>query len=136
MIIYNPLFYYMYELALRSKSNREMPMFITIGVINLCFMFNVFSVVLILEGFGLTTDFFQKETRFFGVLIFLSFISLYYLIGKRYKRIYNNYKSRRISPPTTLKAILIVVAYYVISGALLFISALFKNKDWLFDSLI
>lgn len=124
----------MYELALRSKSNREMPMFITISVINLCFMFNVFSVALILEGLGLATDLFPKETRFIGVLVFLGIVSLYYLIGNRYKKIYENYLVKRKRSPSTLKATLIVIVYYTVSGAILFVSALYKNKDWIFES--
>ena len=134
MTIYNPLFYHIYELALRSKSNRDMPMFITVTVINLCFMFNVFSVFLILEGFGLIGNYFPKETRFIGAIMFLGVVSAYYLLGKRYKKIYEDYRSRPKNPPSTFKAIVIVISYYLVSGMILFVSALFKNKDWVFNS--
>lgn len=135
MILYNLLFYHIYELALRSKSNRDMPMFITITVINLCFMFNIFSVFLVLEGFGLIGNLFPDETKLVGAIVFIGIVSMYYLFGKRYKRIYEHYKSKRKNSPSTFKAIGIVVMYYLVSGIVLFITALFKNKDWLFNSL-
>ena len=56
MRIYNLLFIHVYELALRSKSNRDMPMFIVISVITLCFMFNIGSIVFLLQGLQLLPD--------------------------------------------------------------------------------
>lgn len=67
MKIYDNLFYHIYELALKSKSNKDMLMFITITVISLCVMFNVFSIFFLLEGFGVLDEkYFRKEHRFSG----------------------------------------------------------------------
>jgi hypothetical protein len=135
MKIYNLLFYYVYELALRSKSNRDMPLFITITIITLCFMFNVFSISLILEGLGVIENVFPKESKFIGSLGFLGFVSVYYLYKKRYKTIYERFKAERKTPPSNLMAICVVCLYYLVSVVLLFLAGFFKNKDWIFSSL-
>lgn len=135
MIIYNSLFYHIYELALRSKSNRDMPMFITILVISLCFMFNVFAILFLAEGFGLSGNYFQRRFRAIGALVFLGLISFYYLHNHRYKRFYDECSKRYRNRPSTLKAILVVVGYYIVSITLMLVAGMFKNKDWIFSSI-
>ena len=135
-MIYNPLFYHIYELALRSKSNRDMPMFVTILVISICFMFNVFAVFLLLDGLGIVNGvFFPKEYRIIGTVVFMGLVSFYYLYGGRYKKLYDEYSKRYDNRPSTFKAILVVVAYYLMSFLLMLLSGMFRNGDWIFSSI-
>jgi hypothetical protein len=134
MYLYNFLFVHIYELALRSKSNRDMPMYVVIPVIALCFMFNVGSIVFVLQGLHALpdTNFFPRSGSLFGALFFLGLICLYYLYGDRYKKIYNAYQERHKEPIKTWKAIAVVLSFYVASFLILLVTALFKNGDWIF----
>ncbi len=95
-------------------------------------MFNVFAIVLVLERYGLVEGAFPKETSLLGTIIFIAISTSYYLIGGRYKRIYEKYVNSRKSTPSTLKSVIVVALWYLLSCGLLFISALFKNQDWIF----
>lgn len=133
MKVYNILFYYIYELALRSKSNRDMPMFITVTVITLCVMFNVFSFFFLLEGMGiLEVEYFKKEYRFIGASVFLVLVASYYLYNGRYKKIYGNFVKQRSKKPSTFKAIAIVILFYILSFVGLVIAGMFRNQTWIF----
>lgn len=111
-------------------------MFIVVTVISLCFIFNVGAIILFLQGSGLLgdrdTNYFPKETRFVGALIFLGIVSAYYLIGKRHQTIYQRLKEKYIEPPKTWYSILVVIIYYALSFGLLLIAGLYKNQDWIF----
>ena len=134
MQIYNPLFFHIYELALHSKSNRDMPLFITVSVISSCFMFNVGSIVFLLQGAELiaSENLFPKSGKIVGALLFLGWVTGYYLYKNRYKSIYGMYKSRYLKPFNVWKSVLVVVVYYLASFAILLLSALYKNGDWIF----
>lgn len=134
MKLYNILFYYSYVLALRSKSNRDSPLFFAIPIVTVCFMFHIFSIFLFLEGMGIIgrSIIFSKENKLIGALFFVSVVAIYYLLNKRYKKIYSLYNNRKNQPPKTSMAILIVVFYYLISFGILLVSALYKNRDWIF----
>jgi len=134
MKLYNILFYYSYLLGLRSKNNRDSPLFFAIPIVTICFMFHTFSIFLLLEGMGIIGEIniFSKENKLIGSLFFVSIVALYYLFNKRYKKIYSLYNSRKNQTAKTSTAILIVVSYYVISFGILLVSALYKNKDWIF----
>lgn len=77
-------------------------------------------------------NFFPKETRFIGALVFLALVSGYYLYNKRYLKIYDAFKRKEAEPIKTWKAILIIVTYYLISCGVLLLAGLYKNKDWIF----
>ncbi len=134
MALYNFLFVHIYELALRSKSNRDMPMYVVIPVITMCFTFNIASIVFILQCLQILPDinFFPRSGRVIGGLFFLGVICLYYLYGGRYKKIYNAYRETHEEPIKTAKAIIVVLSFYVLSFLILLVTALFKNKDWIF----
>ncbi len=58
-------------------------------------------------------------------------IILKYSYNKNYEKIYKAY--RKMNPKSkTIESIFIVLIYYLTSLALLFLSALFINKDWIF----
>lgn len=133
MVVYNYLFYHVYELALRSRSNRDMPMFATIGIISLVFMFNVFAISFLIEGMsGNKLVNFSKESRYIGSIAFLLLVSFYYLYKNRYKNIYSNYVRKRSKKPSISYCLMIVFVYYAISFGILLISAMFKNQDGIF----
>ena len=133
MIIYNYLFLHIYELALRSKSNKDMPVFITVTVITMCFMFNIFTIFLCLEGAGIIKgiELFPKEFKVVGAITFLLLVAGYYMYKGRYKRIHEKCISKYGSPKT-FKAIVVVVSYYVVSFFLMLLAGLYKNGDWIF----
>ena len=134
MVFYNPLFIAMYGLALKSKSNRDMPIFPPLIVVTLCLMFNVFAVMFLLEGFQIIAkNYFLKEWRLIGTSVFLGLTYLAYGYRGRGKRIFEKYKAKRTKEPKTANQIFISLIYFLLSGALLLLAALFKNKDWIFS---
>lgn len=133
MRIYDYLFYHIYELALRSESNREMPMFIVVPVISLCIMFNIFTLYFLFEGLGILNSIpYNKEYRFLGTSVLLILVTIYYLPKRRYKTIYDNFVRNRKSPPKLVYSILVVIVYYVLSFTLLLIAGMYKNQAWIF----
>ncbi len=116
MGIYNILFFHIYELALHSKSNRDMPMFITVSVITLCFMFNVGSVIFVLQGAQVITDnnLFPKGGKIIGSLLFLGWITGYYLYKSKYKKIYETYKFKYNKPFSVWRSVLIVISVVLV----------------------
>lgn len=112
-----------------------MPMFITISIVSLCLMFNVFSLFLVLEGCGLIGEiaFFNKEYRFVGAPVFLGIVAVYYLYGRKYKIIYDSFVDKRKQAPSTFMSISVVVLYYILSFVVLLIAGMYKNKDWIFS---
>jgi hypothetical protein len=46
-----------------------------------------------------SANYFPKETRFLGALIFAGIVSGYYLINGRYKTIYSRLKIKYVEPP-------------------------------------
>jgi hypothetical protein len=113
-----------------------MPMFITVTVITLCFIFNIGSFLFLLQGLGLIKEanYFPKETRFLGALIFAGIVSGYYLINGRYKTIYSRLKIKYVEPPKTWHSITVVLLYYLLSFGLLLLTGLYKNHDWIFGN--
>lgn len=134
MRIINYLFFHVYELALNSESNRDMPMLITVPIVTVCFMFNAGALIFILQGADLITsiNFFPKSERIVGGLLFFSFTATYYLYKKRYVTIYERYKSKQNRPFSALKSAVIVIAYYLVSFGILLLAGLYKNHDWIF----
>ncbi|SEL95081.1 hypothetical protein SAMN05421740_11510 [Parapedobacter koreensis] len=135
-MIYNSLFIHSYILALRSKSNQDMPLFIPVMLIGLCLVLNLMSILFFIEG--MTTQhleiFTDKNEYVVGVLIYCLVFS-YYLHKKRYKRIFETYKAKHSEPPAIWWSILVVVLYYLISVFIVFLSAFYRNRDWIFSGL-
>jgi hypothetical protein len=109
-------------------------MFIVVSVITMCLIFNVGTILFLLQGMGILSDanLFPEEARLIGALIFLGIVSGYYLVNGRYKKIYSRFKAKENRPPKTWYSILIVVSYYLLSFSLLLLTALYKNRDWIF----
>jgi hypothetical protein len=69
MRVYNYLFYKSYQLALRSKNFDDMPTLGGIIFVVACIMFNIFTVSLALEGFGISNISFKKEYKYLRISI-------------------------------------------------------------------
>lgn len=134
--MYNFLIYHAHLIAIRSESNREHPFFAPLLVVTMCFLLNMGSLTFLIEGlFGSKFAFIDsiKTYRIFYALGFSGLVFGYYLIGGRYNRIVNekfeldkqNSIQRKLLP-----SILVVLAYYVISGFILFLTAQFRNQTW------
>lgn len=134
MQIYNHLFFHVYELAINSESNSDMPMLITIPIITLCFIFNVGAVIFILQGAQIiaATNFFPNSGKIVGGLLFIGWIAGYYLYKNRYKTIYETYKMKYDRPFSAWRSALIVIAYYLVSFGIILLAAFYKNHDWIF----
>jgi len=130
--MYNYLFYHGYSLALKSKSNRDTPLFLPVAMILVCLIFNLGALSLFFEGLGISSFQFKEEHKFIWVILFSILIFFYYLYGKRYKRILMDYQAQNQHSPTVGYSILIVFLYYVISFLLLLLAGLYRNKDWIF----
>lgn len=134
MVIYDLLFYHAYELALKSRSNRDMPMFSVITIITLCFMFNVFAILLFAEGAGIINGVsFPKSFRILVAILFLGVVTSYYLINNRYQKIYSRMAKRRNGSPSIALSVLVIVTHYVLSFLVALLAGLYKNKDWVFS---
>ncbi|SEL98239.1 hypothetical protein SAMN05421740_1193 [Parapedobacter koreensis] len=135
-MLYNSLFIHSYILALRSKSNQDMPLFIPVMLIGLCLALNLMSILFFVEG--VTTQrleiFNNKNEYVVGVLIYCS-VFLYYLHKKRYKRIFETYKAKHSEPPAIWWSIMVVALYYLVSVFIVFLSGFYRNKDWIFSGL-
>ncbi|NBW37249.1 MAG: hypothetical protein EBR30_19970 [Cytophagia bacterium] len=99
-------------------------------------MFNIGSLIFLFQGLGLIKEanYFPKETRLIGALIFAGIVSGYYLINGRYQTIYSKLKSQYIEPPKTWYSIIVVLTYYLLSFGLLLLTGLYKNHDWIFEN--
>lgn len=132
-MIYNLLFIHSYKLALHSKSNQDMPLFIPVMFVTACFILNMFSVVFFMEGAGISSPAIYNLNKYVIALLLLGAVLFYYLHNRRYKRIYELYEVKHDAPPFLWRSILIVSLYYIISVFIIFLSAFYRNKDWIFS---
>lgn len=123
-MIYNHLFVNIYSLALKSKANRDNPLIISLLFVFLCFMFNIQSLFIL----------FKLKNEILEIILLTilgGLIILKYSYNKNYEKIYNAYT--KINPRSkTIESIFIVLIYYLTSLTMLFLSAIFVNKDWIF----
>lgn len=132
MSIYNYLFFKSYLLAQRSRNFDDVPILGGILFVIPCVMFNLFALFFLLEGFGIIDNIKLPEKYkfiFTGGLVIL--LLLYYFIGGNYKKIISKYEEK-LRNKKQLHPLLVFFIYYSLSFAVLLISALFKNQDWIF----
>jgi len=131
MRIYNYLFYKSYLLAKRSKNFDDIPVLGGISFVGLCFMLNVFAIIGLFEGLGINTGIeFKKEYKYIFCLSLVLLLLLYYIYAGRYKKIIENFEKNKRK--VQLHPIIVIILYYGISVFLFFLSATFKNHDWIF----
>lgn len=136
--IYDTLFYFAYTLALRSKANRESPLYFSTLVVLLCLMFNAGTIIFILEGAGLlpynASGIFDRKYRFIGVAVFILIVYFLYAFNGRHKHVYEKFSKERAIQPSTSFAVFIVILFYIVSFLLLLFAGLYKNKSWIFSN--
>jgi hypothetical protein len=130
MRLYNYLFFHGYCLAMKSRSNRDMPFFIPLMLILMCFIMHLFTLSMLISGITQGDVIFKPEHRYYWVILFMVIIMLSYSYNVRYKFMLDKYKTS--TKPKTWVSIMVVLIYYAGSSFLMFLSALYKNKDWFF----
>ncbi|WP_209332464.1 hypothetical protein [Lunatimonas salinarum] len=98
-----------------------------------CIMFNIFTVSLVLEGFGVSDISFKKEYKYPFALVLVLLILMYFLLNGRYKNIIKEYEDREIKLGKGIHPIFVIILYYGISFGLMLLAGLFKNGDWIFS---
>jgi len=96
MKIYNYLFYKSYQLAIKSRNFDDMPVLGGIIFLVLCLMFNLFTIMLTLEGFGLIDINLDEKYKYLFSLALMLTVLFYYLQGNRYERIIEHYHKMEI----------------------------------------
>lgn len=99
----------------------------------LCLMFNLFTIMLTLEGFGLIDINLDKKYKYLFSLALVLIVLFYYLQGNRYERIIEHYHKMEIRQGVGLHPVLVIAFYYISSFGLLLLAGLFKNGNWIFS---
>jgi len=133
MRVYNYLFYKSHQLAVRSKNFDDMPAVGGILFVVACVMFNIFTVLLVLEGFGFSDISLEKEYKYPFALVLVVVILMYYLFNARYKNIIKKYDDQERESGKSVRPIFVIILYYGISFGLVAIAGMFKNGDWIFS---
>ena len=131
MRIYNYLFYKSYLLAQRSRNFDDMPALGGLIFVALCFMLNIFTIIGLIEGLSINLDIeFKKEYKYIFSLLLAITLLFYYLRKERYKKIIESFEQKKKG--IQLHPIIVILIYYSISIFLMFLSATYKNRDWIF----
>ena len=131
MRIYNYLFYKTYLLAQRSKNFDDVPVLGGLLFVLPCLMFNIFTIIGLLEGLNIDTHIeFKKEYKYIFTFSLLIFLLLYYLHKGRYKKIIERFEQKEGG--IKLHPVIVIIIYYGISIFLMFLAATYKNRDWIF----
>jgi hypothetical protein len=124
MIIYNYLFYASYKLAEKTRKFDDFPLLGGIPVVALCVMFNIFTIVQLVQNFGFLTYLdFTKNYKYPFVIGLILLLIFYYWYNGRYKKIMSYYASKTHKK---LHPILVIISYYIVSIILLVL----VNIDW------
>ena len=133
MFIYNKLFYCAYRLAEKSRNFNDIEYISGSGVVSMCIYLNFASITFIIKGLGISSEidfFIEKYQIFIAISLFIS-VLLYYRCGKRYIRIVDYYKKRKIKTNNWLY----MLSWEIISGICVFIAAAFYRREWIFESI-
>jgi hypothetical protein len=131
MRIYNYLFYKTYLLSKRSKNFDDVPVLGGLLFVLPCLMFNIFTIIGLLEGLNIDTHIeFKKEYKYLFTFSLLLFLIFYYLYKGRYKRIIESFEQKKGG--INLHPVIVIIIYYGISVFLMFLAATYKNQDWIF----
>ncbi len=133
MFNYNKLFCYGYKIAEKSRNFDYCEPILPCSQIACCLGFDIASIIFLLEGFGIISSdsFFTEKYLISGMLGIYIFVLLYYYWGKRYVSIVNKYKLT-----LNLKyKYLYFFGTFILHCLILFISGLFCNRDWIFESI-
>ena len=133
-MIYDYLFYKSYQLGKRSRNFEDMPTLAGVIWVGICLMFNIFTFIFLLEGFGAIEGFiFDKKYKYIFSISIVLLMLFYYFFNGRYKRIIEKYEEKERKAGKGLHPIIVIIIYYVISFCIGTIAAMFKNGDWIFS---
>jgi drug/metabolite transporter (DMT)-like permease len=127
MILYDQLFFHAYCLAKKSKANRDMPLFVPLMVVSVCFIFNLTAVFFLLDAFGVMESPNTEGIEWLFAFIVLGLFAFYFLWNKRYKKIV-----ARRAFPKRWHSVIIIVAFYVLSFVLALLAGMYMNQDGIF----
>ena len=127
MKIYDLLFYASYKLAQKSRNFDNTPVLGGIVMVFTCIMINILTIFCLLANFHIYTlqmsihRYTVKKVLF--LILVMTFLFCYYKWKGRYKRILAKYENKK-----TLHPWLIIIIYWSISVALLYIPVFLKIK--------
>lgn len=138
MWIYNFLFYKTFLLAQKSRNFDDTPVLGGMLIVIPCVMFNIFALILFLDGIGFLKSIglktgitFSKPYQFPFALALVVLLLFYYQYKGRYKKIIEHYEGKtgfimRLHP------LIVMLIYYILSFLILAIAGAFKNHQWFF----
>ncbi|MGE8292524.1 MAG: hypothetical protein ACN6ON_12625 [Sphingobacterium sp.] len=132
MKIYNYLFYKGYQMAVRSGNYQDIPVFGALLYAALCLMFNIFTLLFLLEGANIVSISFPKQYRFVLSAVLFGILLFYYLFRGRYKKIIEKYERREEIGYRKIEPILVIVFYVVLNFGLLLLAGLYRHGEWIF----
>jgi hypothetical protein len=131
MGIYNYLFYKSFILYKKSKNFDDIPVLGGLVFLSICVLFNLSTLFIFLEGFGVNTGInLMIKHKYFVAFGLLGLLLFYYSYKGRYKRIIKHYEDKKSA--IKIHPVIVIIIYYVGSFGLLLLAGLFKNKDWIF----
>jgi ABC-type Fe3+ transport system permease subunit len=132
------LFFKGYQVGLFSGNYRGLPYLVPITYLAQILTFHFFSIFFIFVGLFDTNDNFKhvKKLQLSLVLIpvFLIIILLYFYPKNRARLIIDDYEDWERKRGRGIKPVIVFTIYFFVSSVILFFSALFKNKDWIFSN--
>lgn len=131
MIIYNFLFYNAYLLGKKSGNFTDIPALAGVIVVVPFFIYNLFSLLFVIEGLKIKVFEYDRSYSFYIAFSLLILFLLYYSLNKRDIKIVDSFDKKNI-PNSTKFQFFVLFSYHLIGFVILLISALFKNKDWIF----
>ena len=131
MIIYNFLFYNAYLLGKKSGNFIHIPALAGVIVVVPFFIYNLFSLLFVIEGLKIKVFEYDRSYSFYIAFSLLILFLLYYSLNKRDIKIVDSFDKKNI-PNSTKFQFFVLFSYHLIGFVILLISALFKNKDWIF----
>jgi len=135
MKIYNYLYYKTFLLAKKSKNFEDIPVLGGIMFLMLCVMFNLFALILFIEGLGFRTGLdFKPEYKYPFCIGLVCLLLFYYSYKGRYKKIVEYYENRK-DKGINIHPIIVIIFYLIVSFGLLLLAGLFKNRDWIFANI-
>ncbi len=136
--MYNYSFYKGYTLAKKLKNREDTPVLFSSMTVCACLFFNIITLLFLLEA--LTNKNFPASTiveliasgkYIFGIIASVG-VWFYYSYGERWKRIITRYSRKAERRNITIHPVIVLVAYYSVSFALLLMAGMFKNGDGIF----
>lgn len=132
-MIYDYLFFKSYQLGKRSRNFEDMPVLSGVIWVGACFMFNIFTIAILLEALGFTGSFvFDRKYKFVFSLGLVLLLIFYYSFMGRYKRIIERFEEKERQAGKGLHPIVVIILYNVVSFLLGLLAAMYKNGDGIF----